>query len=140
MGSQEEFTEFVVDALPRLLRFAHMLTGSPTSAEDLALSDLARALGDLALAGVAAVEVDESGACASVTHPVHELGSSNGGGPHGQGSNPCRWRRGPPGCRFVVLENDLIDRNQLSGGSASRRDDGYIAPCFASSVLARTSP
>jgi RNA polymerase sigma-70 factor (sigma-E family) len=42
LGSEEEFTEFVVDALPRLLRFAHMLTGSPASAEDLVQTALAR--------------------------------------------------------------------------------------------------
>jgi len=42
LGSKEEFTEFVVDSLPRLLRFAHMLTGSPVSAEDLVQTALAR--------------------------------------------------------------------------------------------------
>lgn len=42
MGSEEEFTEFVVGALPRLLRFAHILTGSPANAEDLVQAALAR--------------------------------------------------------------------------------------------------
>jgi RNA polymerase sigma-70 factor (sigma-E family) len=42
LGREEEFTEFVVDALPRLLRFAHLLTGSPASAEDLVQTALAR--------------------------------------------------------------------------------------------------
>ena len=39
----------------------------------LPLRDLAEALGDLALPRVAAVKVDESGACAAVAHPVHQL-------------------------------------------------------------------
>lgn len=42
LASEEEFTEFVVGALPRLLRFAHMLTGNPASAEDLVQTALAR--------------------------------------------------------------------------------------------------
>jgi RNA polymerase sigma-70 factor (sigma-E family) len=42
LGSDEEFTEFVAGALPRLLRFAHMLTGNPASAEDLVQTALAR--------------------------------------------------------------------------------------------------
>jgi RNA polymerase sigma-70 factor (sigma-E family) len=42
LARQEEFTEFVVDALPRLLRFAYLLTGSPASAEDLVQTALAR--------------------------------------------------------------------------------------------------
>jgi hypothetical protein len=31
----EDFTEFVVGSLPALLRFGHVLTGSPQEAEDL---------------------------------------------------------------------------------------------------------
>lgn len=42
MGRQEEFTEFVVYALPRLLRFGHLLTGTPAGAEDLVQTALAR--------------------------------------------------------------------------------------------------
>jgi RNA polymerase sigma-70 factor (sigma-E family) len=42
LGSEEEFNEFVVGALPRLLRFGHMLTGNPASAEDLVQTALAR--------------------------------------------------------------------------------------------------
>jgi RNA polymerase sigma factor (sigma-70 family) len=42
LASDEEFAEFVVAALPRLLRFAHMLTGNPTAAEDLVQTALAR--------------------------------------------------------------------------------------------------
>ncbi|MGN6790810.1 MAG: SigE family RNA polymerase sigma factor [Streptosporangiaceae bacterium] len=42
MGRREDFTEFVVDALPRLLRFGHLLTGSPANAEDLVQTALAR--------------------------------------------------------------------------------------------------
>jgi RNA polymerase sigma-70 factor (sigma-E family) len=42
LASDEEFAEFVVAALPRLLRFAHMLTGNPAAAEDLVQTALAR--------------------------------------------------------------------------------------------------
>ncbi|MDR2986296.1 MAG: SigE family RNA polymerase sigma factor [Nocardiopsaceae bacterium] len=42
LAREEEFTQFVVDALPRLLRFAHLLTGSPAGAEDLVQTALAR--------------------------------------------------------------------------------------------------
>jgi len=40
--SEEEFTEFVSAALPRLLRFGHVLTGNPATAEDLVQTALTR--------------------------------------------------------------------------------------------------
>jgi RNA polymerase sigma-70 factor (sigma-E family) len=40
----EGFSEFVAGALPGLLRFGHVLTGSPEEAEDLAQEALARCL------------------------------------------------------------------------------------------------
>jgi RNA polymerase sigma-70 factor (sigma-E family) len=40
--SDEEFAAFVAAALPRLLRFGHMLTGNPAAAEDLVQTALAR--------------------------------------------------------------------------------------------------
>lgn len=43
MISDEEFTDFVQAALPRLLRFAHVLTGNSASAEDLVQTALGRA-------------------------------------------------------------------------------------------------
>jgi len=42
LASSEEFEEFVAGALPRLLRFAHLLTGSGAEAEDLVQTALAR--------------------------------------------------------------------------------------------------
>lgn len=42
MASDEEFEEFVAGALPRLLRFAHLLTGSASGAEDLVQTALGR--------------------------------------------------------------------------------------------------
>ena len=42
MVSEEEFTEFVSAALPRLLRFGHVLTGNPVTAEDLVQTALTR--------------------------------------------------------------------------------------------------
>ena len=42
MASNEDFEEFVAGALPRLLRFAHLLTGSTTEAEDLVQTALGR--------------------------------------------------------------------------------------------------
>lgn len=42
MVSEEEFTEFVSAALPRLLRFGHVLTGDPATAEDLVQTALTR--------------------------------------------------------------------------------------------------
>src|SRR5260221_10419935 len=40
--SDEEFTEFVSAALPRLLRSGHVLTGNPATAEDLVQTALTR--------------------------------------------------------------------------------------------------
>jgi RNA polymerase sigma-70 factor (sigma-E family) len=40
--SDEEFAEFVSAALPRLLRFGHVLTGNPATAEDLVQTALGR--------------------------------------------------------------------------------------------------
>src|SRR6266849_9416491 len=42
LASDEEFEEFVAGALPRLLRFAHVLTGNSAAAEDLVQTALAR--------------------------------------------------------------------------------------------------
>jgi RNA polymerase sigma-70 factor (sigma-E family) len=42
LASDEEFEEFVAAALPRLLRFAHVLTGNPAAAEDLVQTALGR--------------------------------------------------------------------------------------------------
>ena len=42
LADDEEFAEFVVGALPRLLRFAHVLTGDHAAAEDLVLIALGR--------------------------------------------------------------------------------------------------
>lgn len=42
MASAEEFEEFVAGALPRLLRFAHVLTGNSAAAEDLVQTALGR--------------------------------------------------------------------------------------------------
>lgn len=42
MASDEEFEEFVAGALPRLLRFAHVLTGNSAAAEDLVQTALGR--------------------------------------------------------------------------------------------------
>jgi len=42
LASDEEFADFVAAALPRLLRFGHMLTGNPAAAEDLVQTALAR--------------------------------------------------------------------------------------------------
>jgi RNA polymerase sigma-70 factor (sigma-E family) len=43
-GGGEDFTEFVAGALPALLRFGHVLTGSPQEAEDLVQEALAKSL------------------------------------------------------------------------------------------------
>jgi RNA polymerase sigma-70 factor (sigma-E family) len=40
--SDEEFAAFVTAALPRLLRFGHLLTGDPATAEDLVQTALGR--------------------------------------------------------------------------------------------------
>jgi RNA polymerase sigma-70 factor (sigma-E family) len=40
----EDFTEFVAGSLPALLRFGHVLTGSPQEAEDLVQEALAKSL------------------------------------------------------------------------------------------------
>jgi RNA polymerase sigma-70 factor (sigma-E family) len=42
LADDEEFAEFVVGALPRLLRFAYVLTGNPAAAEDLVQIALGR--------------------------------------------------------------------------------------------------
>jgi RNA polymerase sigma-70 factor (sigma-E family) len=42
LASDEEFEEFVAGALPRLLRFAHVLTGDSAAAEDLVQTALGR--------------------------------------------------------------------------------------------------
>jgi len=42
LANDEEFAEFVAGALPRLLRFACVLTGNPASAEDLVQTALGR--------------------------------------------------------------------------------------------------
>jgi RNA polymerase sigma-70 factor (sigma-E family) len=42
LASDKEFEEFVTGALPRLLRFAHVLTGNPAAAEDLVQTALGR--------------------------------------------------------------------------------------------------
>jgi RNA polymerase sigma-70 factor (sigma-E family) len=44
MASEDEFAEFVAGALPGLLRFGHVLTGSPQEAEDLVQTALGRSL------------------------------------------------------------------------------------------------
>jgi RNA polymerase sigma-70 factor (sigma-E family) len=44
VASDDEFAELAAAALPRLLRFGHVLTGNPAAAEDLVQSALARAL------------------------------------------------------------------------------------------------
>jgi RNA polymerase sigma-70 factor (sigma-E family) len=44
MAGDDEFADFVAAALPRLLRFAHVLTGHPHSAEDLVQTALGRSL------------------------------------------------------------------------------------------------
>ena len=43
-ASEDEFAEFVAGALPRLLRFGHVLTGNPAAAEDLVQTALGRSL------------------------------------------------------------------------------------------------
>lgn len=42
LASDEQFADFVAGALPRLLRFAHVLTGNPAAAEDLVQTALGR--------------------------------------------------------------------------------------------------
>lgn len=42
--SEDEFADFVAGALPRLLRFGHVLTGNPAAAEDLVQTALGRSL------------------------------------------------------------------------------------------------
>lgn len=42
LASEDEFAEFVAGALPRLLRFGHVLTGNPAAAEDLVQTALGR--------------------------------------------------------------------------------------------------
>jgi RNA polymerase sigma-70 factor (sigma-E family) len=44
LAGEDEFAEFVAAALPRLLRFGHVLTGNPASAEDLVQTALGRSL------------------------------------------------------------------------------------------------
>ena len=44
MASEDEFAEFVAGALPRLLRFGHVLTGDAAAAEDLVQTALGRSL------------------------------------------------------------------------------------------------
>jgi RNA polymerase sigma-70 factor (sigma-E family) len=44
LAGEDEFAEFVAAALPRLLRFGHLLTGNPVTAEDLVQTALARSL------------------------------------------------------------------------------------------------
>ncbi len=44
LTGEDEFAEFVAAALPRLLRFGHVLTGNPASAEDLVQTALGRSL------------------------------------------------------------------------------------------------
>jgi RNA polymerase sigma-70 factor (sigma-E family) len=44
LAGEDEFAEFVAAALPRLLRFGHVLTGNPHSAEDLVQTALGRSL------------------------------------------------------------------------------------------------
>src|SRR5260370_40363736 len=41
---EDEFADFVLGALPRLLRFGHVLTGNPAAAEDLVQTALGRSL------------------------------------------------------------------------------------------------
>ena len=43
-AGEDEFAEFVAGALPRLLRFGHVLTGNPAAAEDLVQTALGRSL------------------------------------------------------------------------------------------------
>jgi RNA polymerase sigma-70 factor (sigma-E family) len=43
LGSEDEFADFVAGALPSLLRFGHVLTGSRPAAEDLVQTALGRA-------------------------------------------------------------------------------------------------
>jgi RNA polymerase sigma-70 factor (sigma-E family) len=43
LASDDVFAEFAAGALPRLLRFGHVLTGNPAAAEDLVQTALARA-------------------------------------------------------------------------------------------------
>jgi RNA polymerase sigma-70 factor (sigma-E family) len=42
LPGEDEFAEFVAGALPRLLRFGHVLTGNPAAAEDLVQTALGR--------------------------------------------------------------------------------------------------
>jgi RNA polymerase sigma-70 factor (sigma-E family) len=42
LASDDEFAEFAAGALPRLLRFGHVLTGNPVAAEDLVQTALGR--------------------------------------------------------------------------------------------------
>jgi RNA polymerase sigma-70 factor (sigma-E family) len=44
MAREDEFAEFVADALPGLLRFGHVLTGNAREAEDLVQTALGRSL------------------------------------------------------------------------------------------------
>jgi RNA polymerase sigma-70 factor, ECF subfamily len=44
VASEDEFAEFVADALPRLLRFGHVLAGDCAAAEDLVQTALGRSL------------------------------------------------------------------------------------------------
>jgi len=44
LASDDEFAEFAAGALPSLLRFAHVLTGDPSAAEDLVQTSLGRCL------------------------------------------------------------------------------------------------
>ena len=44
VADEDEFADFVAGALPRLLRFGHVLTGNPAAAEDLVQTALGRSL------------------------------------------------------------------------------------------------
>jgi len=52
LASDEEFEEFVTASLPRLLRFAHMLTGNSAAAEDLVQTALGRSWRAWQLGGI----------------------------------------------------------------------------------------
>jgi RNA polymerase sigma-70 factor (sigma-E family) len=51
-ASEDEFADFVAGALPRLLRFGHVLTGNPAAAEDLVQTALGRSLRAWRLHGI----------------------------------------------------------------------------------------
>ena len=74
------------------------------------MSDFAEAAGDLALTCVADVQVDQSGATAAMTHPVHQ---------HAQGCSCARGQRVSGVSRIVKM--NAVRSVAASAGSQYRR-------------------